>query len=89
MVIDTKGRGFCIYDEALDLAALGQLTIQRASHVEPDEQALWWADLTPVRGPRLGPFRLRTDALAAERAWLEAHWLPGAAISPFGGAQPP
>ncbi len=23
----------------------------------------------------LGPFRRRTDALAAEVAWLETHWL--------------
>jgi hypothetical protein len=23
----------------------------------------------------LGPFQRRSDALAAERAWLEAHWL--------------
>ena len=45
-----------LYDEALDLAALGQLTIRRASHVEPDEWGRWIADLAPIAGPRLGPF---------------------------------
>jgi len=81
MVIDPRGRAFCLYDEALDLSALGQVSIRRGSHVEPDVDALWWADLSPVRGPRLGPFQLRTEALAAEREWLETHWLPGAATS--------
>ena len=31
--------------------ALGQLTIRRASHVEPDEWGRWTADLTPIAGP--------------------------------------
>jgi hypothetical protein len=54
---------------------LGQLTITRASHVEPDNRGLWQADLTPVGGPLLGPFERRSEALAAERDWLESHWL--------------
>ena len=29
----------------------------------------------PVGGPVLGPFDRRSEALEAERAWLEAHWL--------------
>jgi len=37
------------YTEALDLAALGSLSIRRASHVEPDEQGRWWADLAPAK----------------------------------------
>jgi hypothetical protein len=64
-----------LYDEALDLAALGQLTIRRASHVEPDETGCWKADLAPVFGPRLGPFTHRSQALAAEISWLTEHWL--------------
>jgi len=76
MIVDPQGRVFCLYDEALDLASLGQVSIRRASHVEPDANALWWADLAPVHGPKLGPFRRRTEALAAERNWLESHWLP-------------
>jgi hypothetical protein len=83
MVVDLKGQIFCLYDEALDLSGLGQVTIRRGSYVEPDGNALWWADLSPVQGPKLGPFRLRTDALAAERDWLEKHWLPQASASHF------
>lgn len=33
----------------------------------------WWADLTPVEGPVLGPFTKRSEALAAEAEWLEAN----------------
>ncbi len=72
----------CLYDEAFDLAALGRPRIVRASHVEPDPSGRWFADLSPVEGPRLGPFRHRSEALAAEAAWLAHHVLgddaPGA-----------
>ena len=33
---------------AVDLAALGVLSIRRASHVEPDEEGRWWVDLGPA-----------------------------------------
>ena len=52
-----------------DLAALGKLSIARASRVEPDEAGRWWADLSPVGGPSLGPFAA-LEALAAELRWL-------------------
>jgi hypothetical protein len=77
LVIDPHGTVHALYGEAIDLGALGPLTIRRASHVEPDEQGHWWADLAPVAGPRLGPFPRRSQALDAERAWLEQHWLTG------------
>ena len=70
----------CIYSEAIDLALLGPIQIQRASHVEPDERGQWHADLLPVGGPTLGPFSRRSDALAAEEAWLVEHWLDQDAI---------
>ena len=75
LVISPQGVIQCIYSEAIDLQALGQARIARASHVEPDEQGEWWADLTPVHGPRLGAFALRSQALEAEKQWLEASWL--------------
>lgn len=76
LVIEPNGNVRCIYDETINLAALGTLTIKRASHVEPDAQGKWWADLAPVGGPeRFGPFDRRSHALDAERTWLEEHWL--------------
>lgn len=74
-VIDPHGQVQAIYEETIDLSVLGSLAIRRASRVEPDARGLWWADLAPVGGPALGPFRRRSEALAAERAWLEQHWL--------------
>lgn len=65
----------CVYGEAVDLAAFGQVTIRRASHVEPDAHGQWLVDLGPVQGPLLGPFASRSQALATEAEWLAAHWL--------------
>ena len=65
----------CVYDELLDLSSLGQVRIERGSHVEPDAEGKWYADLGPVAGPRSGPFEQRSEALEAEREWLEVNWL--------------
>lgn len=73
--IDPAGGVRCVYDEAIDLNVLGQVTISRGSHVEPSPTGGWTADLAPVNGPRLGPFPTRRAALAAEIAWLQQHWL--------------
>ena len=73
LTVDTDGTVRCIYDEMINLATIGNLIITRASHVEPDGDGLWWADLSPVDGPRLGPFSLRSEALMAERVWLDSH----------------
>ncbi len=72
LCISKSGKIVVVYNEAVDLSALGTTTITRASHVEPDTAGQWWADLGPVSGPRLGPFRLRSQALAAELDWLDA-----------------
>ena len=74
--IDPRGLVVCVYGEAIDLAVLGEPTIRRASHVEPDDQGCWWADLGPVAGPRLGPYPLRSQALQAEADWLAAYLFP-------------
>jgi hypothetical protein len=78
LVVTPGGRVRCVYDELVDLKALGQLTIQRGSHVEPEALGCWTADLAPVGGPVLGPFATRSIALAAEVAWLREHWLRSA-----------
>ena len=62
-------------DDLAGLAACGNARITRASHVEPDAEGRWTADMGPVSpGTVLGPFRLRGEALEAEIAWLES-WL--------------
>jgi hypothetical protein len=75
LFIDRTGVVRAVYDEAIDLGALGRPAIERASHVEPDALGRWHADLAPVGGPILGPFVRRSTALAAERAWLRSRWL--------------
>lgn len=64
-----------VYDETIDLSSIGTLDIQRGSHVEPNQEGQWTADLSPVGGPTLGPFDTRSEALAAEVSWLHEHWL--------------
>jgi hypothetical protein len=70
LVIDAGGVVRCIYDEAMELREIGKLQITRASHVEPDRDGFWWADMGPSGGPVLGPFVTRSEALDAERGWL-------------------
>jgi len=70
LVVDAGGDVRCVYGEELDLREIGKLQITRASHVEPDMDGFWWADMGPINGPVLGPFRNRTEALGAERGWL-------------------
>ena len=75
IVVLPSGEAKCIYQEAIPLSELGQISITRASHVEPNDDGQWLADLAPVDGPSLGPFSKRTDALAAEVDWLQNNWL--------------
>ena len=70
LVVGADGGVRCIYDKSLDLRAHGKLLITRDSHVEPDCEGVWFADMGPVGGPVLGPFGTRGEALAAERGWL-------------------
>jgi hypothetical protein len=72
--VEPDGTLVSVYTETLDLDALGRARIERASHVEPTPDGSWTADLTPVDGPVLGPYAKRSEALAAEVAWLEG-WL--------------
>ena len=75
LVIRRSGHVRAIYGEAIDLHSIGTPEIRRGSHVEPDANGTWTADLSPVSGPVLGPFTTRSEALAAEVAWLRDHWL--------------
>jgi hypothetical protein len=74
--IDVEGTMHFIWsDELVSLLEAGKGTIRRASHVEPTTRGLWGADLSPVDGPILGPFRTRREALDAEVAWLHENYL--------------
>ena len=75
LLIQPNGTVRTIYAETIELASLGKVDIQRASHVEPTTDGRWTADLSPVGGPLLGPFVLRSEALEAEQQWLLRHWL--------------
>lgn len=71
--LDADGCIRFVWDDRLHpLLALGEARVRRASSVEFAEGG-WVADLAPVSGPRLGPFRLRGEALEAERRWLADH----------------
>ena len=74
-IVHADGTGRCLYDETLDLSQLGHVSIRRASHVEPTDDGRWRADLSPMDGPVLGPFPLRSEALTAEVEWLQTNWL--------------
>ena len=76
LMVSPQGDVHCLYDESLDLSALGLLSIRRASHVEPTADVQWTADLSPLGGPVLGPFPLRSAALAEEEDWIKRNWLP-------------
>lgn len=70
------GAGKMLYDEDLDLAAAGQIEISRASHVEPTADGQWSVDFLPIGvNLQLGPFKLRSEALAAEHKWLDDNYI--------------
>lgn len=51
------------------------IKIFRASHVEPDANGKWYADMGPVGGPKLEGFGTRGEALDAEVKWLQTNYL--------------
>ena len=59
-------------DELVPLVARGA-SVARASHVEPCEGGGWQVDLSPLGGPVLRGFVLRSIALEAEVAWIQRH----------------
>ena len=72
---DSGAASFIYKDELRPLMGIGQADVRRASHVEPDGNGGWTADMGPVGGPILGPFETRAEALAVEVAWLEKNVL--------------
>jgi hypothetical protein len=77
MVITPEGEIRHIYDDRLvGLAEHGESVTSRASHVEPTPDGKWEADMSPVDGPKLGPFGTRVEALKEEVKWLEENHIP-------------
>jgi len=74
-VVFTGDQFQSVYDDELAdvFPRLGTFEVTRASHVEPFGSG-WTADMRPMGGPVLGPFRLRQVALDAEREWLSTVW---------------
>jgi hypothetical protein len=69
--INRSGSITAIYDDVhADLIAKGTAQIRRASHVEPTSDGQWTATMND--GKVLGPYRLRSTALAAEVKYLES-----------------
>ena len=72
ITVEPDGTIRFIHDDALAglIEEARSVNLRRASHVEPTADGQWTADLSPVQGPVLGPFKLRKEALAAEVRWL-------------------
>jgi hypothetical protein len=77
------GRVEAIYTDDYDWSRHGDVTVQRASHVEPiasgPYRGWWHADMSPL-GQSYAyclwpPRRLREEALADETEHIEARWL--------------
>ena len=72
IAVAPEGEVTMIYSDSLvELMDQGEVTVTRASHVEPGLNGGWLADMAPSNGPLLGPYRLRDEALQAEVEWLE------------------
>jgi hypothetical protein len=61
-----------LYTDAIDLRVLGHVRAERASAVEWEEPAQAWRAKIFATGEVLGPFRLRDEAVDAERRALAA-----------------
>ena len=69
---------FLYYDELKPLLNIGEAQVTRASHVDPEmtvDGLKWFADLAPVKGPKLGPFDTRDIAIEHEIDWLTKNHL--------------
>lgn len=64
---------------------LSQAALSRCDHatlvaenyrITDEVRNKWFADMTPVRGPVLGPYETRQLALDAETTWLLEHNIP-------------
>lgn len=77
--ISPAGKVTQIYEDDDPYQFVGQTTIRRASRVEPTEDGKWEADMSLLgdehKDVKLGPFDFRTQAIAAEIAYINKHHL--------------
>jgi hypothetical protein len=66
---------FLYKDDLRNLLNIGRAEISRASTVEPTSDNRWLVDLSPIGGPKLGPFKDRQKALDEEVRWVEKNYL--------------
>ena len=73
IAVSISGEVSFIYDEELEaLEKSGASSTSRASNVEPEGDGTWTADFSPIgHNVRLTGFKKRSEALAAEKQWLE------------------
>lgn len=77
VIVGNDGTLRFIYDDALlSLKECGDFKVTRASHVEPNGDGEWEADLSPVGGPVLGPYDTRNQALEEEVRWIKGKNIP-------------
>jgi hypothetical protein len=70
ITFDPTGCGRCLYSELIDLAAIGALTVKRASRIEFDNPKQRWVVRT-VRGRTLFFSRSHSACLAWEQQNLQ------------------
>jgi len=81
--IDRTGNASCIYDEAINLSAIGAVSIRRASHVEPGRTGRVAGGHGDSRRSQAGPVYRRSEALASEEQYILSH-LAGSYIRRIG-----
>jgi hypothetical protein len=69
ITFDPHGQGHCLYTEALDLAAIGPLAIERATTIEFDNQSQRWEVRDPA-GALMYQDPSRNACLAWEHQFL-------------------
>ena len=80
IVIEKSGEMRFIYsDKLIPLIKQGNPEIKRATHVEWEKREFgdgWYVDMSPVDGPKFGPFETREEALQEEHDCLENMGIP-------------
>lgn len=72
---NANGEAVFIYEDGHPCLDLGRVQTKRASHVEPTENGLWCADMSPIDGPLLEETRSRKQSVSREHQWISENRL--------------